>query len=55
MHEVWAGLGYYRRAGYLLSGAKYIVDNLKGEFPETVEELKKIPGEDNSVQCRIFS
>ena len=41
---LWAGLGYYRRARYLHEGAKYIVQQLNGRFPETVEELKKITG-----------
>ncbi|GMH38068.1 hypothetical protein BSKO_05952 [Bryopsis sp. KO-2023] len=44
VHEAWSGLGYYRRAGYLLSGAKYVVSNLGGKFPTTAEELLKIPG-----------
>ena len=41
---LWAGLGYYRRARYLHEGAMYIVQQLNGRFPDTVEELKKIPG-----------
>lgn len=32
---MWAGLGYYRRARYLLEGAQYIMDKLDGTFPET--------------------
>lgn len=35
VNEVWAGLGYYRRARYLLEGAQYIMDKLDGTFPET--------------------
>ena len=41
---LWAGLGYYRRARYLHEGAQYIVQQLNGRFPDTVEELKKITG-----------
>lgn len=42
--EVWAGLGYYRRARYLYAGAQYIMSHCNGEFPSTIEKLRKIPG-----------
>ena len=42
--SLWAGLGYYRRARYLYEGAKYIVEQLDGRFPESVNELKKLTG-----------
>lgn len=38
------GLGYYRRARYLLEGAQYVVGQLGGTFPTTAKELLKIPG-----------
>ncbi|KAL4539395.1 hypothetical protein Ndes2437B_g02226 [Nannochloris sp. 'desiccata'] len=44
VNELWAGLGYYRRARFLLDGAKYIVNDLDGHFPQTAQELMKIPG-----------
>lgn len=44
VNELWAGLGYYRRAKFLLEGAKYIVNDLGGNFPRTAKELMKIPG-----------
>jgi A/G-specific adenine glycosylase len=44
VNAVWAGLGYYRRARFLLEGAKQIVHNLGGRFPRTVVELQKVPG-----------
>jgi A/G-specific adenine glycosylase len=44
VNELWAGLGYYRRARFLLDGAKYIVNDLDGHFPQTAKELMKIPG-----------
>ena len=37
------GLGYYNRARNLHKGAKYIVNNLSGEFPNTYDELLKVP------------
>lgn len=44
VNELWAGLGYYRRARYLLEGAKYIVGQCGGSFPTTAKELQGIPG-----------
>lgn len=44
VNSVWAGLGYYRRARFLLEGAKKIVEEFGGEFPRTAEELQKVPG-----------
>ncbi|KAL6967878.1 hypothetical protein U1Q18_044907 [Sarracenia purpurea var. burkii] len=43
VNEMWAGLGYYRRARYLLEGAKMIVEE-GGVFPTTVSSLRKVPG-----------
>ncbi|XP_038874809.1 adenine DNA glycosylase isoform X2 [Benincasa hispida] len=43
VNEMWAGLGYYRRARYLLEGAKMIVKE-GGRFPKTVSTLRKIAG-----------
>ncbi|CAM8933514.1 unnamed protein product [Rhodiola kirilowii] len=43
VNELWAGLGYYRRARFLLEGAKMIVDG-GGEFPKSVEDLRKVRG-----------
>lgn len=43
VNEMWAGLGYYRRARYLLEGAKKIIEE-GGSFPRTVCSLRKIPG-----------
>lgn len=44
VNAMWAGLGYYRRARFLLDGAKYIEDTLSGQMPVTAAELQKIPG-----------
>lgn len=40
----WEGLGYYSRARNLHLGAKYIVDHFDGQFPNDVEDMKKIKG-----------
>jgi A/G-specific adenine glycosylase len=42
--EMWSGLGYYRRARLLHEGAKYVVEELGGELPETAKELRALPG-----------
>ena len=44
VNSYWAGLGYYRRARYLLDGAKHVMDKLNGTFPTTAKELLSIPG-----------
>ena len=44
VNEMWAGLGYYRRAKYLLDGARYVEEQLGGTFPSTSKELQQIPG-----------
>ncbi len=41
---MWAGLGYYRRARYLLQGARHVCDSLGGVFPTTSAALQTIPG-----------
>jgi A/G-specific adenine glycosylase len=40
--EEWAGLGYYARARNLHAGAKALA--ARNRFPDTVEELREIPG-----------
>ena len=41
---MWAGLGFYRRARMLHSGAQKVVQEMNGIIPQTVSELLKIPG-----------
>ncbi len=40
----WAGLGYYARARNLLKCARVVASEYDGVFPNTVEELQKLPG-----------
>ena len=42
--KLWQGLGYYSRARNLKKAAQYIVDEREGWFPDTYEELLKLPG-----------
>lgn len=44
VNQLWAGLGYYRRAQNLLKGAKYVVDHYNGVIPSSREGLLTIPG-----------
>lgn len=41
---LWAGLGYYRRAKHLHEAAKQIVAQHAGQFPQTAEALRALPG-----------
>jgi A/G-specific adenine glycosylase len=40
----WSGLGYYRRARMLHATAKKIETEHGGQFPETLEDLRALPG-----------
>ena len=40
----WAGLGYYARARNLHKAAQVVAQELGGRFPQTAEELRKLPG-----------
>jgi A/G-specific adenine glycosylase len=42
--RAWAGLGYYARARNLHACAKIVANELGGQFPETEEGLRKLPG-----------
>ena len=55
VNDMWAGLGYYRRARFLLEGAKYVVHDLDGKFPKNAKDLQKIPGIGAYTSCAIAS
>jgi A/G-specific adenine glycosylase len=42
--NLWQGLGYYSRARNLHATAKYISDELNGQFPDSFKELLKLKG-----------
>ncbi|GFQ04184.1 a/g-specific adenine DNA glycosylase [Phtheirospermum japonicum] len=54
VNEMWAGLGYYRRARFLLEGAKMIVEG-GDEFPKTASSLQKVKGIGNYTAGAIAS
>lgn len=42
--RAWQGLGYNRRALFLQKTAKAVEEKYKGKFPQTIDELKQLPG-----------
>jgi A/G-specific adenine glycosylase len=42
--KLWEGLGYYRRARQLHAAAREVVADHGGDFPRTVEALRRLPG-----------
>jgi A/G-specific adenine glycosylase len=42
--KLWNGLGYNRRAKYIWQAAQMLMQDYDGRFPETTEELQKLPG-----------
>lgn len=41
---LWSGLGYNRRAKYLLMTAQIVICEFAGQLPTTIDELIKLPG-----------
>ena len=42
--KLWEGLGYYRRARYLLASSKILVKEFNSKLPYEIKEIKKLPG-----------
>ena len=42
--QLWEGLGYYSRARNMLKTARFLIEQQSGQFPESVAELRKLPG-----------
>ena len=53
--KLWQGLGYYSRARNLYFSANYIVNELKGNFPTTYNELLKLKGVGDYTASAIAS
>ena len=53
--KLWQGLGYYSRARNLHFTAKYIVNELHGEFPNTYKGLLKLKGVGDYTASAIAS
>ncbi len=50
-----ATLGRHNRAPYFINAAKFVVHNWSGKFPESRDELLKIPGVGNYVAGAIMA
>ncbi|WP_034060827.1 A/G-specific adenine glycosylase [Lacinutrix jangbogonensis] len=53
--KLWQGLGYYSRARNLHASAKYIVEDLDGQFPNTYKEIIKLKGVGDYTASAIAS
>lgn len=53
--KLWQGLGYYSRARNLHATAKIVVEEYKGEFPNTYKELKGLKGVGDYTASAIAS
>lgn len=42
--SLWSGLGYYSRGRNVHKAARYVVDTLGGQFPDTEAGLRALPG-----------
>ncbi len=53
--HLWTGLGYYARARNLLACARVLIDAHGGEFPESLDEVMKLPGIGRSTAGAILA
>ncbi|UCG32276.1 MAG: A/G-specific adenine glycosylase [Phycisphaerales bacterium] len=53
--KLWVGMGYYRRARYLHSAARQVMNEHGGRFPQTLEGLCSLPGVGRSTAGSIAS
>lgn len=51
----WSGLGYNRRAKFLHQAAAMVASEFGGTFPDTTEELIKLPGVGNNTAAAIVA
>lgn len=53
--KLWEGLGYYTRCRNLIASARYVSKELKGKFPHTYSDLKKLKGIGSYTAAAIAS
>lgn len=53
--HLWSGLGYYARGRNLHKAARYITEQLHGEFPENYEQLLALPGIGRSTAGAVLA
>ena len=54
VNEAWAGLGYYRRARFLLEGAQTIAAGPGAAMPRNAKDWLKIPGKFRCSDCHVL-
>ena len=52
--KMWEGLGYYRRARNLLASSKILVKKYKSRLPNSIIEIKKLPGVGDYTANALF-
>ncbi len=53
--KVWEGLGYYSRARNLHRSARIIVDSWGGQFPDTEQRIRSLPGVGKYTAAAVLS
>ncbi len=53
--KAWEGLGYYARARNLHAAARWIVQELDGQLPHGIEDLRRLPGVGRYTAAAIAS
>ncbi len=53
--QLWAGLGYYRRAHCLHAAARTLLAESGGRFPRTLEGIRRLPGVGRYTAGAIYS
>lgn len=53
--KAWEGLGYYSRARNMHRAAKDIVQRHHGEFPDSLEALRELPGVGDYIAAAVLS
>ena len=53
--NLWQGLGYYSRCRNLIKAAQQIKTEFGGAFPETYEEIRRLPGVGDYTASAIAS
>ena len=53
--KAWEGLGYYRRARFIHRAAQMIVSDFNGKFPNSFDDIMKLPGIGHSTAGAISS
>jgi A/G-specific adenine glycosylase len=53
--KMWEGLGYYSRARNLHLASKMVIKNHQGEIPDTLKDLRRLPGIGRSTAGALLS